>query len=263
MGIGVTLHAHCMIISKEIVLDMVCSDVRVFRTPMDVFCHGTNVSTPWDGNTDVGFTNLDSPVRIGGYNSVSPSRTGSQDIIDTLGSIGPQWSREAQPLDTSINRIYFKHRDPAPTCSEVIGCNFADESSSDDNSCCWMNLTRDAVLTKVPNFVNLGLSSVHTLDELGSVFSPTTRIKMPMDVFNWLPPGNCIVEVIAYRVNRTWFEQDYISRTDFLNTRENQDFGRQNSSMSGPSLDSTPLGTNATNVTMLPIDLIPVGTKTP
>ena len=33
--------------------------------------------------------------------------------------------------------------------------------------------------------------------------------------------------------------------------------------MSRPALDSTPFGTNTTNRTMSPIDLVPVGTKTP
>ena len=42
-----------------------------------------------------------------------------------------------------------------------------------------------------------------------------------------------------------------------------QDFGRQNDPMSRPNLDSTPLGTNKTNVTTSSIESIPVGTKTP
>ena len=66
--------------------------------------------------------------------------------------------------------------DPAPTCSKVIGRKFTNKSIADANSSFRMNLTRDAVLTESPNFVNLGLSSVHTSDELGSVFIPATRI---------------------------------------------------------------------------------------
>ena len=42
-----------------------------------------------------------------------------------------------------------------------------------------------------------------------------------------------------------------------------QDFGCQNDSMSRPTLDLTPLGMNTTNITTSPIDLIPVGPKTP
>ena len=70
-----------------------------------------------------------------------------------------------------------------------------------------MNLTCDAVLTEIPNFVNLGLSSAHTSDKLGSVSIPTTRIGRPTDGSNWLPPGHIIGEVTADRVRRTRSEQ--------------------------------------------------------
>ena len=124
-----------------------------------------------------------------------------------------------------------------------------------------MNLTHDTFLTKSPNFVNMGLSSVHTSDEIGSVFIPTTRIVTPTDGSNCLPPGNHIGKVTEDRVNRAGSDQDYNDKTDFENRRENQDFGHQNSSMSQPPLDSTPLGTNTTNETTPSIDLIPVRTK--
>ena len=50
-------------------------------------------------------------------------------------------------------------------------------------------------------------------------------------------------------MNRTGSDQNYNSKTDFETRRENQDFGRQNNSM--------------TSGTTSPIDLIPVGTKRP
>ena len=62
---------------------------------------------------------------------------------------------------------------------------------------------------------------------------------------------------------RTRSEQNYNAKTDFETRRENQDFGRQNNSMSRPPLESTPLGTNTNNRSTSPIDLIPVGTKMP
>ena len=53
----------------------------------------------------------------------------------------------------------------------------------------------DTVLTGSPNFVNLRLSSIHTSDELGSVFIPTTRIGTPTYGLNWSPPVHKIGEV--------------------------------------------------------------------
>ena len=163
------------------------------------------------------------------------------------GSIGHQEVRDAQPLDTSINGIYAKHRDPAPTWSKTISHKFSYKSSVDVYMRCRMNLTHDAVLTKSPNFMDLGLLFVHTLDELGSVFIPTTRIERPTDESNCLLHGLCISEVTLYRVSRMGSEQKYSAKTDFETRRENQDSGRQNNSMSRPPLDLTPLGMNTTN----------------
>ena len=42
-----------------------------------------------------------------------------------------------------------------------------------------------------------------------------------------------------------------------------QNFGRQNDSMSRPPLESTPIGTSTAKGTTLPSDLITVGTKSP
>ena len=53
-------------------------------------------------------------------------------------------------------------------------------------------------------------------------------------------------------------EQKYSYKTDFETRRENQDFGRQNISMSQPPLDSTPFGRNTTNKTTSPIDSITI-----
>ena len=58
-------------------------------------------------------------------------------------------------------------------------------------------------------------------------------------------------------------ELDYSYKTDFQNWWENQDFGRKNISMGRPLLDSTPIGANKDNMTMSPIDSIPIKTKTP
>ena len=78
----------------------------------------------------------------------------------------------------------------------------------------------DAVLTKIPNFVNLGLLSVHTSDELGSFFVPTSRIRTPTDGSKWILPGHPIGRITVDRVIRTESEQDYNARTDFETRRK-------------------------------------------
>ena len=194
---GNTLYVVRTIISKEIVTDAARSTAHVFRNPADVSWHDTDKTTPRDGNTFIRSTSLNYPVPIGGSTTVSPTRTGSQEIISPRGSIGPKEFRNSQPFETSINGIYTKHRDPAPIWSKVIGRKFSQKSSSDVYLRCWMNLTRDTVLTKIPNFMNLGILFIHTFDELWSVFIPTTRIGRPTDGSNWLLPGQFIGEVTA------------------------------------------------------------------
>ena len=129
-----------------------------------------------------------------------------------------------------------------------------------------MNLTCDAIITESPNFMNMELSYVHTLYEIGSVFIPTTVIRRPTDVSNWLPLVHRIVGITADRVSGTRSEQNYNSKSDFETRRGgvvNKYFGRQNNSMSRPPLTSTPLGTNTNNRTTSPINSITVGTKFP
>ena len=60
--------------------------------------------------------------------------------------------------------------------------------------------------------------------------------------------------------------QNYNFKSDFETRRgevADQDFGRQNDSMSRPPLKLTPLGTDITNGTTSPSDLIQVRTKLP
>ena len=250
-----TLHARRTIISKEIIKDAARSAARVFRTPADISRHGTDRTTPQDGNTDIGSTRLYSPVRIGGSTTGSPIRTGSQ-ILSVQG--GPSvLSGAGTPNHWTLPLMYSKHRYPEPTLSKVIGHKFTNKSSADINSLCWTKLTRDTVLSKIPYFVNLGISSVHTADELGPVFILTTRIRTPTNGSNWLPPGHSIGEITAERVIRTGSDKDYNAKTDFENRRGNQYFGHQNNSMSRPPLDSIRLGMNTTNITTSPIDSIP------
>ena len=133
---------------------------------------------------------LTTPVCIGAVPYISPTNIRSQEIENTRRSIVPQEVRNTEPFDTSINGISAKHRDPTPTWSKVIGRKLSEKSSAYIYLCCRTNLTRDAVLTESPNFMNPGLLYVQTLDELSSIFIPTTRIRRQRDGSNWLPTGH-------------------------------------------------------------------------
>ena len=96
-------------------------------------------------------------------------------------------------------------------------------SSSDIYSRCWVNFTLDTVVTEIPNFMNMGLSDVQTLNKIGSFSIPATKIVRPTDGSNWLPSGHLINEVTVDKMSETRSEQNYNSKTDFETRRENKD----------------------------------------
>ena len=157
---------------------------------------------------------------------------GMQEIGIPSRFIGTDEVRNAQPFNTSINGITDEHSDPAPTFGSEIGCKLFKKSIANVYSPCRINFTCDAILAEMPNFMNMGISPVHTSDELGSFKNPTTRIGRAINEPNCLLPGHLIGEVAANRIIRARSEQNYSSKTNFEMRGGNQDFGCQNNSMS-------------------------------
>ena len=162
----------------------------------------------------------------------------------------PQEVRNDELINASINIIPSKHRDPTPTWSKVIGRKLNNESISDVYARCRMNLVRDTVLFESPNFMDFGLSSIDTTDELGSVFASTTRIVLVTHGYDLIPSVRYIIEATSDRVSGTKAKNHYNFKSEYETRREkvvDQDFGHQNDPTSLPPLDLTPIGTNITN----------------
>ena len=263
---GRTLHAMRTVISKEITTGAARSAARIFKDPPVVNWKDTGGMNPRDRNTVGVPPRATTPVRIGTGPLISPTRMGSQDNGSPRRYVVTQKVRNAEPLDASINGISYKHSDPAPTWSKVIGSKFSNKSRADVYSCCRKNLTSDTVLSESPNFMDLGLSSVNRTDELGSVFDPTTIIRSLTHGFNCLPHSHRISEATADRASGNNLKHSYNFKSDFETRREklvDQDFECKKDSMSQPPLESTPIGTNTTNGKTSPSDSIPVRKKSP
>ena len=84
-----------------------------------------------------------------------------------------------------------------------------------------------------------------------------------MDGSHWIAPDGIFGEATAVGMSVANSDHDYSYRNDFEIWRENQEFERQNISMSQPPLDTTPIGTNTTNIIMSHLELTPIGTKMP
>ena len=96
----------------------------------------------------------------------------------------------------------------------------------------WIEFTSNAVEYEAPSFVELGLPAVNTSDEFNTFGTPATMVRRPMDGSHWSAPDHVSGESTLVGMSRTRPEQNYSYKTVFEIWRENQDFGRQNNSMS-------------------------------
>ena len=191
---GSTFHAVRAALHKEIVMGLARSAARILKDPPVVNWKDAGSTTPQYINTVGMPSRATTPVRIGTGPSVPPISIRIQDIEGPRRSVIPQEVSNVDPPDASINRISSKNRDPTPTWSKVIGRKFANKSIADVYPRSRMNFASDTVLSKSPNFMDLGMLSVNTTDNLGSVFAPTTRIGPATHGSNWLPRSHFISE---------------------------------------------------------------------
>ena len=137
-------------------------------------------------------------------------------------------SGDTQKLDTSVDNNLPDDRDSASIFSRKIGHELYHGSSADLYLHCRMDFMSNVFQTEVPQFVDLGIPDVNTLDELGMQGTPAARIRRPTDGSHWFAPDHVFGKAIAVIMSATRLEQDYIFKTDFNIWKENQDFGRQN-----------------------------------
>ena len=187
---------------------------------------------------------------------------GSSEILNKHGSTGSVKIWDTQNLDISIDGNLYEDDKYTTTFSKIIGQELSHGSSTNIYLRCQMDFMSNAVRTEGTNFVHFGILAVNTSDELNPFGTPATRVISLTDGSHWYTLGSVFVKGIAIGMSGMRPEQKYSYKTDLETRRENQDFGRQNISMSGPPLVLTHFGTNMTNITVSLIDIIPVRTKT-
>ena len=114
VGIRETLDARQNMLSKEIVTDTTCSGARILWTPQEVIRTGRDGTMPRDVNTTVEAARLTPPVQIFHSTSDSPTLTGTQDILNPIDPLSPQWSSNADKLKNSMNAFLQKTEVPDP-----------------------------------------------------------------------------------------------------------------------------------------------------
>ena len=171
---------------------------------------GRDGSTPLDVNTAVVTARLTTPSQIFNSNSNSSTWTGTQDIFNLIGPAGPQWISIAQKLKTYINGLFDKNRGPITSFSTVAGSEVTGGPRVNVNLHGEMHFGSDSVVTPNPNFMNFGVASVNTTDELESVSATTTRVRRPASSLEWSQQGHDIEEVTANRVKEEKLYRHYI-----------------------------------------------------
>ena len=184
---GSTLHAIHAVLHTEIVTGAARSAARVLKDPLVLNWKDVGRTNPQDRNTLRIPPRATTPVRIGTGTSVPPIIIRSQEIEGPRRSIINQEVRNSKPLETSINRISSKNRDPTPTWSKSIGRKFTNKSSADVYTHGQMSFASDTVLSESRNFMDLGMSSDNTTHGLGSVFAPTIKIVSAMHIIELSP----------------------------------------------------------------------------
>ena len=253
-----TPHKIATNLKKEFITDVTCSSVRVLQTPRNVSRTCRDRNTPGNTPYSVRSPQANSPFLIGVI-GVSPTigHSGILQVLNKRQSTVSDEIEDTQKLDTSIDIKLTNDGDSASIFIKVIGRELYHGSSADLYLRCWMDFASNIVGTEAKKFVELCLPDVNTSDEVGIFVTPATRIRRPTDGYHWSAPDHFFGESIEFRKSAIMSEQDYSYKTDFQIWRENQEFGRQNISMSRPPLDSTHI------VTISQFDSITIGTKTP
>ena len=126
-----------------------------------------------------------------------------------------------------------------------------------------MKFASDIVKTEVPQLLDMGFPAINTLNESGVFGTPATSFRRLTDASHWSTQDHVFGEAKSVGMSVANSDHDYSYRTDFEIWRKNQQFDCQNILMSQPPSDSTPIGTNTTNVKTSHLDLTPIGIKTP
>ena len=114
-----------MFLPKASVTDAACSGARsgahIFRNPRKISRTGRDDSTSRDINTVVVTVRLNTPIPSSDITSISPVKTGTQEIISPRRSITAKKARKAEPLDLPINGFSAINEHSTPIFSKVIG----------------------------------------------------------------------------------------------------------------------------------------------
>ena len=249
---------------KEVIVDAACGGMWVNQNLRQVIRTGVDGSTPGDVCNFIRIKHAPSPVLIGSMTTSPPCGLSRRlQVAKKRQSTSPGLGRNTEQLDNVVDVKLPDDLDPVYIFSKAIGHKLSDGSNNDLYLRCRMNFANDTVQNQAPHFMDLGLLDTNKLNERGVIGTPATKIRMPKDGSHWMAPYHVFGETTAVGMSAEKSDHEYCYKTGFEIWRENKEFEHQHILMSRPPLDSTPIGTNMTNITTSHLESTPIETKTP
>ena len=105
--------------------------------------------------------------------------------------------------------------DSASIFSKQICPKLSNGSSGDLYLRCRKNFATDTVQTQIQQVMDLGLSTINTLDDSSGFGNTATRIRRPTDGSHWIAPDHVFGEAIAVGMSEAKSDHDYNYKTEF------------------------------------------------
>ena len=168
--------------TKEIAVDAALGGVWTSKTPWRVSRTGVDGSTSCGIDNYIIIIETSSPDLLRIIGTDPPC---GLSLIQEVGDIHqptyPGLVRQFQKLDATTDGKLSDNRDLTSIFSKVISDKLSNGSRKDLYTRCRMNLTVDSIQTQTTQLLDLGLSTINTLDEGSDLSTPATRIRRPMD----------------------------------------------------------------------------------
>ena len=129
--------------------------------------------------------------------------------------MSPSLGGNAQKLDTVVDINFSNYLGSTSIFSKVISHKLSNGASGDLYSRCRMNFVNDPVQTQAPQFMNMGLPSINTLNKSGVLGTPTTIIRRLMDGYHWSASDNILGKATAVGMSAAKSDHNFNYKPDF------------------------------------------------
>ena len=184
--------------TNKVVVDVACDDEWFNRTPWQVIRTGVDGSTTGEVCNDVSIESAPSTLLVG-IVSTSPTCGLSRSLqVDKKRKyMSPGLGRNTQKLDAVIDGKFLDDLDSASILSKVICHKLSDSISGDLYLRCRTNFTNYPVQTQAPNFMDLGILYINTLNESSVLGNFASSIQNPTEIYHLSAPDNIFGEATA------------------------------------------------------------------